>query len=250
MASHMESGLEVREDASRLPESYMPGPQKDSSAAGGHYYNGPLLGGHPYDQHMGSNQHIKTPEKEDVRPLAPRICGLSPLLFGLTTALTAALIVGAAVGGGLGSALAHAKTPPTPTTTSPPTVSTTPTGLLTNYTVAPGPSISSLPLPCPAVDGNTYTSLNGQTWAVSCAVEQANGDIGSLLAYTYTDCVEACAAMNRWQRVERACESVQFSARVATIVEHGGFGNCYLKNGSAVAVKPSEGAGLSAKLTG
>lgn len=259
MAPNIESGLEVREDARQLPEAYVPEPQKEATVR--EYPHGSLPGGQYYDPHSSNAQYhgqdIKDEGPHEPPPQKQRICGLSPALFGFVTALITAIIVGAAIGGGLGSALSDAKnhasatttiTVTSPASTTPPTTSTTTDGRLLNYTVAPASNISSLYLPCPTVDGNTYTTINGQTWAVSCSVDEYTGDIGSILAYTYQDCIEACAAMNTWQHKDHACSRVQFSALVANNTGNGNFGNCWLKNDTAYTISAGTGD-LSAKLT-
>lgn len=260
MEPNIESGLEVREDARQFPEAYIPEAQKEATAR--EYPNGSLPGGQYYDPHTSSAQYNGQDIKDEHSHAPPpqkdqRICGLTPALFGFTTALITALIVGAAIGGGLGGALADAKnhasatttiTITSPASTAPSSSQTTTNGRLLNYTAAPAANISSVYLPCPSVDGNTYTTINGQTWAVSCSVDEYTGDIGSILAYTYQDCIEACAAMNTWQHKDDACSRVQYSALMANHTGNGDFGNCWLKNDTAYTISAGSGD-LSAKLT-
>lgn len=253
MTSSIEDGLEVIEDPNRLPVPCVSDnmSQKEDTQEYSQMSSPPGRYQEYYTDNLSAAyaQGIKPIAEPTVLPQhKQRVCRFSPALFGLVTALTAALIVGAAVGGGLGSVLAHEKKKPptTVTITAPASTATNAGGKLTNYTVPSPTTISSVALDCPNIDGNTYNTSNGQSWALSCHLDEYTGDLGAILAYTYQDCIEACAAMNKWQGEERVCSRVQFSSLVAEKMAED-WGNCWLKNGSAYQTSP-EGRGVSAKL--
>ena len=140
-----------------------------------------------------------------------------------------------------------------PTSTTSTGFATTTGGLFINYTVASPTSVSIVPVDCPKLDGQVYTTKQDQTYAISCTRDEHAGDIVVILAYTYADCIEACSTANHWAEKNNntACVAVQFDGRMANVSTSSSsrFGNCWLKGASAGTLDHTLGA-LSARLVG
>ncbi|KAK3712141.1 hypothetical protein LTR37_009232 [Vermiconidia calcicola] len=193
----IDSSLEVAH--SPLPEHDMQQPQKEHRAHSQWYEA----------SHEEDTQGFQTPHS-DHRTTSVRKYGPTWLLA--LVALVTAIVVGAAVGGGLGSQLSkrecrlsecvaqHASTERTVTVTaSASQPATTSGGLLVSYAPVPPTEIYSLALECD--DGSTYTTrymdnATPQTFTKSCSTSLTSGDLGANMAYTFEDCIEACAAYN------------------------------------------------------
>jgi len=88
---------------------------------------------------------------------------------------------------------------------------------------------------------------------MSCINDERSGDIGSIVAYTYIDCIEACSSQNYNQANPTACVAVQFYTQLAHYaddsVNANAYGNCWLKTEVAYKVSHTDGA-MSARLVG
>ncbi|SLM35078.1 hypothetical protein LPUS_04116 [Lasallia pustulata] len=191
------------------------------------------------------------------------IGGLRQPTFWLALALAMVIIV-AVVGGGLGGSLtvksaSHSSCPfPTTANQSADTGQSTPTSqaaptnpsALTNATQAltnlsvPAPStVVSVALDCPAIDGKSYTSGTGSNFKQRCNQDLNGGspalgnnglingtisDIIGIVAYSFTDCIEACSTMNRFGYGPQ-CHGVSFDLRMEQRYEEQQC-NCWLKN--------------------
>ena len=69
----------------------------------------------------------------------------------------------------------------------------------TSYIPLPYNYIDSLSLDCPSLDGKNYTStISNQNWTLLCDFHYTGYDIISIFAYTWQDCIDACAALNHY----------------------------------------------------
>ena len=85
----------------------------------------------------------------------------------------------------------------TQTAASAPAATTTSGGKVVDYVPLPVPSLYSVALDCPNIDGQRYTTTGtDQVFTISCNVGLNGGDIAYLLAYTIDKCIEACASVN------------------------------------------------------
>ncbi|KAK3074004.1 hypothetical protein LTR53_003900 [Teratosphaeriaceae sp. CCFEE 6253] len=218
----MDSGLQVREvPESSLPEHYVDHSHKEA------YSKAQTEAAPPYRSPYVAHHNASFPHSER-RP--QRVCGLSPLPFGIVIAAVTALVVGAAIGGGLMGTVKDARqsanrclaaAPPsvalsdstTPmlaesatatttvflpfdgaATTSVVPSATTTGGLLVNYTVAPQTAVYNTPYPCPDEEGNSYITARSEIFDLSCQSILGGGDLGCILAYTYQDCLKRARA--------------------------------------------------------
>lgn len=146
----------------------------------------------------------------------------------------------------VGSSAQHASNRTTVAVTSTATASaaaaaTTSGGLLVDYAPATSDEIYSLAMDC--VDGgfyaarkNNYTPL---TFRKSCRIGLDGGDVSASVAYSFNDCIEACAALNNFQGGD-PCTQVVFHSIM--IFEGLGNGiNCWLKNSNAILTEPYSG---------
>ncbi|KAK3113750.1 hypothetical protein LTR53_008653 [Teratosphaeriaceae sp. CCFEE 6253] len=108
-------------------------------------------------------------------------------------------------------------------------VATTSEGLLLDF-AAPAPSmISTVALDCPTVDKQTYVTRRSDTYTLSCSSGLQGGDFADIAAYSYQDCVEACASHNYWTGNATACVGVEFSSQMSG-ADTMDYGNCWLKD--------------------
>jgi len=137
----------------------------------------------------------------------------------------------------------------TPSTVSSSAAAATTDGLLVGYVVASPASVYSVPLSCPDIDGQNFTTKQHQTYVISCTEDENGGDTGIIIAYTSNDCIEACSAQNAIQNNATACVAVQFDSRMAywNAASRVGYGNCWLKTATATFGSHTDG-GMSARL--
>ena len=92
-----------------------------------------------------------------------------------------------------------------------------------------------LKLDCPNLNNTKQTiTLGGGSPAKSyvftpyCSADY-NGvtDIGAIIVYSFTDCMQACASMN-FNANKNVCVGVEFNADMKKIIP-GNYGNCFLK---------------------
>lgn len=188
---------------------------------------------------------ISSPEK--------KILGLRRTTFILVLLLLL-VIIGGGVGGGVGGSMAvnsaydRGLKDGSSGTGSTSGSSPTPTGL-----VAPPPTTGSLELDCPNLNDTTQqVSPDNKiarfrtTCGVNYSSAQGSTDITVLPAYSYRDCMLACAAFNNRGKVpDLSCVAVQFNSKIDNIGRVGG--NCWLKSTlgdvSEKKSKPGEIAG-------
>jgi hypothetical protein len=210
------------------------------------------------------------------------IIGWSALLIALT-----ATVVGGAVGGGVGSALSSCHSDKSALTTQlascpggslsdtscAPSVSialatatvtvsaTAPSGTnpgsvvpvtpidYANFTVTDAGTITDIYTGCPALNGSSYTSSRGDSFAIYCATDSGYGSsaleggtiqvFAGFISYTLDDCMEACSAFNAFSKrnniEEMVCRSITFNHKMADSVSKNGNVNCWIKNGTVAA---------------
>lgn len=187
--------------------------------------------------------------------------GLSFIAFTCVVALLTAIVVGAAVGGGLGSSLIHqrnennalrqsiiasvpnlstcqpqspARTDSSATATATSAATSTATTGLVDYVVAPPNTISTVELDCPGLDGTSYRTVRDQKFDLHCGDRLSGDDVGALLAYTYSDCVESCSYMNWAWGNATFCNAVLFEAAIQTSYPDQR-SNCFLKYATTIS---------------
>ncbi|KAL8296795.1 hypothetical protein RB597_006084 [Gaeumannomyces tritici] len=214
-----------------------------------------------HEKHTGDGG--RSPRHPD-RLLASAAC----LLLGI-------IIGGAVVGGALGSMLAgrpaagtaaaptaaaECKTSPasnqSTASSAPPAAGTSGTvTMLTNYEAASWRNVSTLAFPCPRQEGLTVTAFEGSRFGIECGIDSAGlgteapgttmEDLQSAIAYSFEDCVFACASLNRESpRVQKqqglsnpsvVCRTVVWRARMDEDIFKSAGGNCFLKNATRAA---------------
>ncbi|KAK3116137.1 hypothetical protein LTR53_003810 [Teratosphaeriaceae sp. CCFEE 6253] len=161
-----------------------------------------------------------------------RLCGFRLATFWLSAALVLMVVALGAVGGGVGSRLRDIQDRNrqcTTTVSSAAAVSATSGGLLLDFT-APAPSmIATVALDCPNVDKQTYVTRRSDAFTLSCTSGLQGGDFADIAAYSYQDCVEACASHNYWTGNATACVGVEFSSHMSG-ADTMDYGNCWLKD--------------------
>ena len=149
-----------------------------------------------------------------------------------------------------------------PTTTETPTSSSSSSPLLSNYAPAATSAVNTLAINCPALDnqetithfGDKFTSYCGENFAAGLAADGGGviAEIAGIVAYSATDCMEACSALNyqsnKWG-IPTKCLSISFWINLNNFTLSFG-GNCFLKNATlAVGVEaPLSNLAVSAKL--
>lgn len=136
----------------------------------------------------------------------------------------------------------------TTTVTTSSAAQTTTGGLLVNYQVAAPYTVASVPLDCSNIDDQPKYAQSWKTHAfvISCTAGLYGGDIGSIVAYTIEDCIDACGSLNAWHSNDTACVGVQFIIGIASSVSGGSYGNCFMKNSSTEVIPPGGGMSASA----
>jgi hypothetical protein len=149
-----------------------------------------------------------------------------------------------------------------PTTTETSTSPSSSSPLLSNYAPAATSAVSTLALNCPALDnqetithfGDKFTSYCGEDFTAGLAADGGGviADIAGIVAYSATDCMEACSALNyqsnKWGAPIK-CLSISFWTNLNNFTMGLG-GNCWLKNATlAVGVEATlSNLAVSAKL--
>ena len=91
------------------------------------------------------------------------------------------------------------------------------------------PTSGLLELDCPNLTGSTHRiDLGDNTYSfkANCGVNHAEGDLTTVVAYSYEDCMIACAAFNHIANIkDTKCVAVHFNAQMRTSKG----GNCWLK---------------------
>lgn len=65
---------------------------------------------------------------------------------------------------------------------------------------------------------------------MACGVDFQGGDIAGTIAYSFSDCLEACVSRNRFaQGGDLSCTTITFRSAMASEVEKEG-ANCWLKH--------------------
>ncbi|KAK4894800.1 hypothetical protein LTR49_028344 [Elasticomyces elasticus] len=235
----MESGLQVQETPDySLPEHHLSTAQKEESReflpAVRRFSHADRPSNHGTSQDQQQERHR-----------------LSPLWLSVLVAAVTAVVVGAAVGGGVGSGLGAANkradrccsssaqtqvqsqtgvtTAISTSTVSIAPAATTTGGLYVDYVPAAPSTVATVHLDFPNIDGKSYTTLRQQTFALSCSNALAGGDYTCIVAYDYTDCIEACSAMNAFIGNSTYCTAIEYAAAMANATSLNQGGNCWLK---------------------
>ncbi|KAK5703763.1 hypothetical protein LTR97_002776 [Elasticomyces elasticus] len=157
-----------------------------------------------------------------------RVWGMSPLWFGIFIAAVTALIVGAAVGGSAANSVKDAQQRVTTTRTfSHATATAAP---FVDYVAAAPSTVENTPLVCPDEDGKTYVTVQNEIFELSCTSILAQGDVGCIVAYTFQDCIEACASLYSNQS-SSVCTAITYNSNMASAGTAAPYryGNCWLK---------------------
>lgn len=178
---------------------------------------------------------------------------LSPLAFGALVSVITTLIVGAIIGGSLGGTLAkqeHYKTAPhaetrtsssevnKPTPTSTPTSSISTATALIDYAVPSPSNIETLYVDCPNLDGTIIRDSYNNGYNAHCgkliAMDQPDVHVCSAsVAYSFTDCIEACNQLNLWNDAIY-CIAVSWCQAMSYSLYTDGPANCLLLNGTSI----------------
>ncbi|KAK5685083.1 hypothetical protein LTS10_003158 [Elasticomyces elasticus] len=198
-----------------------------------------------------------------------RTWGMSPLWFGIFISAVTALIVGAAVGGSAANSVKDAQQRVKHCTASSKScyrtrtiteqVTTTRTFCHATATAAPfvdyvaaAPStVNNTPLVCSDEDGKTYTTVHNEIFDLSCTEILAEGDVGCILAYTFQDCIEACASLQVNQS-SNVCTAITYNSNMAFAAAAAPYysGNCWLKQDGLARTAPnSDNNSISARLS-
>ncbi|KAI1437168.1 hypothetical protein GGR50DRAFT_646355 [Xylaria sp. CBS 124048] len=270
MSTPLDSFKEVKPHTPHEGLEVAPRPAPISSS----FYEGPKYGptvreSSPVD--IPATQSANTSEgPRSAPPVQERtIMGARRPTFFLCVAL-AIVVLAAAIGGGVGGSMAvrNAKSscnalnpkgsandaPGTITSPNPteiPTATPASTGTATPITTTTtatattgGGGILVVPtgtvkLDCPQLSDDMSISFSGDTWVFTpaCGIDYNGGDFGALIAYSFHDCLHACAAHNHFSGNE-SCTTVTFRANQTEWVPES-FGNCWLKAGEPGPVKVS-----------
>ena len=90
------------------------------------------------------------------------------------------------------------------------------------------PTSGQVELDCPNLTGTTHEVQVGSSkveFVARCGINHPSGDLARLPAYSFRDCLIACATYNDYNVTARNCVATQFYSRLRT--ENGG--NCWLK---------------------
>lgn len=86
-------------------------------------------------------------------------------------------------------------------------------------------------LNCPDINNSQmYAAVGGRQsiFRPSCGIDYNGNDIGGAIAYSFQDCLWACAAMNNFSK-NNTCLAVTFHAALSNSVSRNQI-NCFLKN--------------------
>jgi hypothetical protein len=119
----------------------------------------------------------------------------------------------------------------TVTTTTTKTASVTGTATTTGTTEPLVVPTGVVKLDCPGTTGDMPISLGSNTWVFtpSCGVDYNGGDFAAVIAYSFHDCMQACAAHNYFSG-KKECTALTFKANQTEEIPKD-YGNCWLKMG-------------------
>ncbi|KAL8948921.1 MAG: hypothetical protein Q9222_004925 [Ikaeria aurantiellina] len=92
---------------------------------------------------------------------------------------------------------------------------------------------------CTAIgDGKKYVSAwTQQSFTVHCKTDYTGGDILGIWAFTFADCIAACASFNE-HISDPHCYAVSYdTSNTGDFVEKSGMGNCFLKGSGSVQAR-------------
>ncbi|KAI0444083.1 hypothetical protein F4803DRAFT_278786 [Xylaria telfairii] len=171
------------------------------------------------------------------------ICGIKRTTFFLFVAL-AVVIIAAAVGGGVGGSLAvqnakiacssnNASEVPVVTTTV--TAAAAATGSATSTTEPLVVPTGVVKLDCPGLTTDKTIFLGSDSWVftTACGIDYNGSDFAAVIAYSFDDCLQACAAHNHFSK-EDECTFITFKANQTRYIPSD-YGNCWLKKGNPAA---------------
>ncbi|KAF2674171.1 hypothetical protein BT63DRAFT_419476 [Microthyrium microscopicum] len=154
--------------------------------------------------------------------------------IALLLAVAIILVVGAVVGGAVGGTQAKKKKDVVPTSTISSTTSSSPTTTTHESTSssssgAPRPTSGILALDCPRINGTSYSTNSGSStynFLLLCKTDfkTTTGNIDSSRQYSFTDCIDSCAARNSAKALPQ-CSGLTWGANLT----HYTGVNCFLK---------------------
>ncbi|KAI0398666.1 hypothetical protein F4802DRAFT_204395 [Xylaria palmicola] len=181
------------------------------------------------------------------------------LLVAAVAAVGAAVVVGAALGGGLGASLSSCRsdlnqcqssliaTADVSTSSLDPAEPTTINGLRINYQTIPRTQIYNLSVDCAMLSATPQQSSFGEFFNAHCSSDAPVGpkidkngqqatlvDVGSTIAYSLADCLQACSGYTlqcRRNGFDSSCGSVSFG----TVLGGKAGNNCFLKNSTVLS---------------
>jgi hypothetical protein len=270
--AHAQSGLEVVASTPdySLPQPHYPAQLSTSTDP----ESKPPYHGPSYDQNgqyapAVNTAYIAPDENLPESSKHQRICGLTPLFYGIVVASVAAIVVGIALGVGLGTQLAKQNTSDSSSTSARVTVTSfatalatvtvtatrtgtasqpSATGLATNFVAVKHGSIASLSNPCPAANGTVYVTPDNQVFRANCEQSLDGADISNVWAFSQEDCIDACASFNSRAVTNASCAQILWT-RNMQVPPSNQFGNCWLKT-SAARLKPRNDDTIMAVLNG
>ncbi|KAI1179038.1 hypothetical protein F4777DRAFT_535373 [Nemania sp. FL0916] len=152
-----------------------------------------------------------------------------------TVFLSAVVIIAVAIGGAVGGSLAvkNAKSACSSNGSSEATVVTTTQTALPTPTPAAGPLVVTrgvVQLDCPGLPEQISIQLipnSSAPWIFTsaCNIDYPGYDLAEFIAYSFHDCLQACAAYNAYKK-EDDCRAITFVANQTATPN----GNCWLKN--------------------
>ncbi|KAI3332493.1 hypothetical protein HD806DRAFT_480764 [Xylariaceae sp. AK1471] len=184
-------------------------------------------------------EQIKPFDQTQAYPAPERtIFGVRRATFFLSLALVIVILV-AAVGGGVGGSVAvqnarssciSDRAPVTVTTTI--TAAAAATGAATSTTEPLVVPTGVVKLDCPGLTDDIAISLGADSWVFtpSCGTDYSGSDFGAVIAYSFNDCLQACAAHNHFSGKDE-CTALTFKAN-QTLEIPKDYGNCWLKTGT------------------
>ncbi|KAK5716216.1 hypothetical protein LTR17_016558 [Elasticomyces elasticus] len=209
------------------------------------------------------------PDSDSETRRHPRIWGMSPLWFGIFIAAFTTLIVGSAVGGSAANSVKDAQKRVKQCTASSKScyhtrtiteqVTTTRTfchatanaAPFLDYVAAAPTAVHNTPLVCPDEDGKTYTTAHNEIFDLSCTSILAQGDVGCIVAYTFQDCIEACASL-KVNQSSNVCTAITYNSNMAFAATAAPYyyGNCWLKQDVLARTAPNfDNNSISARLS-
>ncbi|KAK4159310.1 hypothetical protein QBC43DRAFT_373922 [Cladorrhinum sp. PSN259] len=137
---------------------------------------------------------------------------------------------------------------PTGSTTTGPTQTFNPSASVVTVTQAASTGLPTvLALDCPSpVNPSPTVKLEGPlgkpvtSFQMNCGMDNAGFDIVNIMAYSFDDCMRACAMYNWFSRPQQ-CVGVQFWAPISS-AKKAWDGNCFLKNGTMSKIENKQGA--------